>query len=74
MCLATKICRRFRTINAKRLSFAIPIRTAAAEKEAEGAEEEERVEWEKGRRLFIAQVERLVKCDKSLQVWPNCIE
>lgn len=65
------------------MPFAIPIRTAAAANEEEverereegvAAEREERVEWQKGRAVFIAQLERLVKCDKWLQVWPNCIE
>lgn len=57
------------------MPFAIPIRTAAAANEEEvEREKEERVEWQKGEGVFIAQLERLVKCDKWLQVWPNCIE
>lgn len=57
------------------MPFAIPIRTEEEEVEAERERErEERVEWQKGEVVFIAQLERLVKCDKWLQVWPNCIE
>lgn len=57
------------------MPFAIPIRTEEEEVEAERERErEERVEWQKGEGVFIAQLERLVKCDKWLQVWPNCIE